>query len=91
MKAKPATPGQRARLEAALNADVSIESLVKFAQALKAEGLVQAPMYQLFDECRRMLEEEGDEALCATLDDVLDVIAGWCEPERWLFPTELEL
>jgi hypothetical protein len=48
-------------------------------------------MYRLFDEYRLQAEEAGDDDVCDWLDEVLDAIAGWAEPERRLFPTELEL
>lgn len=91
MKAGPVTAAHRTRLEAALESSDPAVSLPALAKALRDEGLAQAPMYRLFDEYRLQAEEAGDDDVCDCLDEVLDAIAGWAEPERRLFPTELEL
>lgn len=91
MKPSPVTAAHHTRLEAALDSANPAAALRVVAQAFRDEGLAQAPMYRLFDEYRLQAEEAGDDDVCDWLDEVLDAIAGWAEPERRLFPTELEL
>ncbi len=81
----------RAQLDAALAANPTGETLTALARTLQAAGIGQQPLYRLFDEARLEAETSGDEARCEIFDEVLDAIAGWCEPERRLFATELEL
>ena len=85
----PSSP-QRDRLEAQLTAAVEVKPLLGLAREFQAEGLEQAPLYRLFDEYRLIAEEDGEDAACDVLDEVLDAIAGWGDPAQRLFPTELE-
>ncbi len=91
MKPSPVTAAHRVRLEAALESADSADSLRILAMGFRDDGVAQAPLYRLFDEYRLQAEEAGDDDVCDWLDEVLDAIAGWAEPERRLFPTELEL
>lgn len=84
------TQQQRNRLEAQLVAAVEVKPLLALAREFQAEGVEQAPLYRLFDEYRLIAEEDGEDAACEVLDEVLDAIAGWGDPAQRLFPTELE-
>lgn len=81
----------RERLKAVLAADPDLDTLVGLARSLKDAGVGQMPLYRLFDAARLEAETADDEARCDLIDEALDAIAGWCEPERRLFATELEL
>lgn len=84
------TQKQRDQLEAQLTAAVEVKPLLALAREFQAEGVEQAPLYRLFDEYRLIAEEDGEDAACEVLDEVLDAIAGWGDPAQRLFPTELE-
>lgn len=84
------TQKQRDRLETQLTAAVEVKPLLALAREFQAEGVEQAPLYRLFDEYRLIAEEDGEDAACEVLDEVLDAIAGWGDPAQRLFPTELE-
>lgn len=60
-------------------------ALEALARRWKAQGLAQAEVRARFHELLVAANEAGDEAGCDALADTLDLIVGWCAPERALY------
>ena len=78
-----------ARMERALREASPAEALAALARALKAEGLPQAEMYQLFDEYRARHEHDADETKYDAILDTMDLICGYCSSDARLFDREM--
>lgn len=73
------------RIERAISAD----SLLSLAQSLKAEGMSQREMYDLFARYAKSYQD-SDETKYDRLVDTMDFIVGYCIPSRRLFETDLQ-
>jgi len=81
-----ASPEHSIRFEAALAASDPTAVLGRLAEELKAEGMSQTEMRELFTEYFLRVQEEGDEKSYDPIADTLDRITGWCSHGR-LFDT----
>jgi hypothetical protein len=79
-----------ARMEAALNSSSPYTALRSLAQALKAEGMPQREMYELFEHYRPKHEDDIDQTRHDAIMDTMDCIVGWCGPGERLFDTCLK-
>jgi hypothetical protein len=77
-----ASPEHSIRFEAALRASDPTDALGRLAEELKAEGMSQAAMQELFEEYFVRLQKEGDENSYDPIADILDRITGWCSHGR---------
>lgn len=77
------------RIERALHDSSPSKALAALAGALKAEGMTQREMYELFDGYRARHESDRDQSLYDAILDTMDIISGWCAPSARLFETEL--
>jgi hypothetical protein len=84
-----ATQSPKVRMEGALQASSPYTALVSFATTLKAEGMSQRELYQLFDEYRAKHKSDTDETKYDAILDTMDIIVGWCVPSRRLFDSDL--
>jgi hypothetical protein len=73
------------RMEAALRGNQPSDALAILARALKAEGMSQRAMYELFDEYRAKHEDDADETRHEAILDNMDTICGYCYPHQRLF------
>ena len=78
------------RLEFALQEPQPARPVLELARALKADGMTQVEMYQLYDEFRAKHQNDADETRYDAILDAMDHIAGWCAIESQLFDTELQ-
>ena len=86
-----ANQSHNARMEDALQAESPAEALVSLAHALKAEGMSQREIYQLFDEYRARHHSDTDETRYDAILDTMDIIVGWCSPQSRLFDSDLRI
>jgi len=81
------------RFEKALRAEGprgASDALFALAKSLKAEGMTQKQMYDLFDSYRAAHKDDPDEALYDAILDTMDAITGWCSPHTRLFDSALK-
>ena len=83
-----ARPEHALRFEAALQAADPTAALGRLAEELKAEGMSQRLMYDLFREYFVRVQDQGDEASYDPIADTMDRVSGWCSNGR-LFDTSL--
>lgn len=79
------------RIEQALLAPDAEAALAQLAREMKAEGLSQREVYDLFESQLRHHRSDSDESSYDALADTMDRIIGWCNPEQRIFETELRL
>jgi len=77
------------RMEAALLETSPVNALAILARALKAEGMSQREMYELFDAYRAKHQDDSDETRYDAILDNMDMIVGYCRPSHALFDTDL--
>ena len=70
------------RFEAALHAVDPTASLGRLAEELKAEGMSQSAMRDLFTDYFIRAQKQGDEKSCDPIAETLDRITGWCSNGR---------
>jgi hypothetical protein len=63
--------------------------LVEFVYELKTEGLPQRQIYDLLEQYRYELDQQGKEAEADYLTDISDRVWGFCAPYDQLFETTL--
>ena len=68
---------------------ISEGSLSALARSLKAEGMSQREMYDLFSRFAKAYQD-SDETKYDRLVDTMDYIVGYCTPSRRLFDTDLD-
>jgi hypothetical protein len=78
-----------ARMQAALESQSPVNALYALAQALKAEGMSQREMYQLFNLYRAKHQDDADETKYDAVADTMDFICGNCSPHARLFDSDL--
>jgi hypothetical protein len=61
-------------------------SLFSLVHSLKAAGLNQSSVLELFEQARREFRESDREIEEDIVMDVMDCIVGWCSPQARLFP-----
>ena len=76
-------------MASALPASSPYTALVNLATTLKAAGMSQREMHQLFDEYRAKHNSDTDETKYDAILDTMDIIVGWCIPSRRLFDSDL--
>jgi hypothetical protein len=79
-------PEHALRFETALHAANPTVALGRLAEELKAEGMSQSALRDLFTEYFVRVQEQGDEKSYDPIADTLDRITGWCSHGR-LFDT----
>jgi hypothetical protein len=82
---------QSERIERALQRQDAEKALVQLAREMKAEGLGQREMYQLFESQLLHHRTDSDESAYDALANTMDRIVGWCHPAERLFETQLRL
>jgi hypothetical protein len=85
-----AKPEHALRFETALRATDPTAALGQLAEDLKAEGMSQSSMRDLFTEYFVRVQEQGDEQSYDPIADTLDRITGWCSHGRLFDTTEDE-
>jgi hypothetical protein len=70
--------------EQALRSVRPTDELLALARALRAGGMSQTDMYELFDRYRAAHHGDADEMCYNAILDTMDVIAGWCSVNRRL-------
>jgi hypothetical protein len=78
-------------METALDGASPVPALVCLAKALKAEGMSQREMYELFDQYRAKHQDDTDETKHDAILDTMDLIVGYCSPSSRLFDSELRM
>lgn len=73
-------------LEAALKEPNPGPACHSLAVTLKDAGLPQAELLKLFEEARERHARDIDETCENALLDTMEYIAGWCLPEKRLYP-----
>jgi hypothetical protein len=63
--------------------------LIEFVNELKAEGMTQRHIYDLLDQYRYELDQQGRESEANYLSDISDRVWGYCRPELRFFDTVL--
>jgi len=71
-------------IKEALQSPEPFGPLLKIAQRQAEQGMPQAVLYAVFQH--ELALHRDEEALSAALEDVLDLIHGWCTPDRRLYP-----
>ena len=70
-------------MEEALQSPEPLQPLLMIARQQAEQGTSQAELYAVFLD--RLKRHRGDEALSTALEDVMDLISGWCTPDRRLY------
>ncbi len=78
------------KLKAALLAKDPVEALSQNVREMKANGLSQQEVYDIFNELLQSPRVRENEQQEDAIRDVMDFIAGWCSPEARLFDTYLQ-
>jgi len=78
------------RLRYAILADPSAANLLSLARTFKSEGQTQQEITVLFDVFRAAHERDADENTYDNILDTMDMITGWCTPNRALFPPDAQ-
>ena len=73
------------RFDRALRSVRPTDELLALARTLKAEGMYQADMFELFDAYRAAHHDDADETRYNAILDTMDVITGWCSVDRRLW------
>ena len=81
----------KSRIKKALNKAKPTEALIQLAKTLKAEGMSQQTIFEIFTESQRKLERDSDALKYAAVLEMLDIIGGWCVPSLRLFDTVLPI
>jgi hypothetical protein len=79
---------KQARFESALPVG-GYDGLIDLVLQLKAEGLTQIEIYDLFTQSMLWLRESGRQDDEDKVTDVMDFIVGWCSSHMKLFPDNL--
>ncbi len=77
-----ASPEHSIRFETALVASDPTSALGQLAEELKAEGMSQTAMVELFTKYLVRVQKQGDEKSYDPIADTLDRITGWCSHGR---------
>lgn len=78
-------PNVSERFISAANAQNPAAAIHGLAITLKAEGMSERTMYDLFDRQRAAHERDTDEVVYNAILDTMDRIVGWCSPHARLF------
>ena len=80
----------KSRLESALLATDPIDDLSQVVREMKANGLSQQEVYDIFNELLQSRQVRESKQQEDAVRDVMDFITGWCSPEAKLFDTYLQ-
>ena len=79
-------PSNEELLETLLREPNPFDAALGLAIALRNSGMPQAQLRQLFDDASKRHSADADDRQYDALLDVMDLIVGWCSPDRAIYP-----